>query len=95
MNHLNVQPNLGIPGERYRHAYMPGDRFYEMLIDGHRGLDDEQSELMNARLILLLANHIGDLRVLQEAVTAARGGVEKDALAAAGVEKAAAAPAKE
>lgn len=68
MNHLNVQPNLGVPGERYRHAYMPGDRFYEMLIDGHRGLGDEQSELMNARLVLLLANHIGDRQVLAEAI---------------------------
>ena len=46
-----------------------------MLIDGHRGLTDEQSELMNARLVLLLANHIGDLRVLHEAIAAARGGV--------------------
>jgi len=71
--HLNTQPNFGLPGERYRHAYMPGDQFYEMLIDGHRGLADEQSELMNARLLLLLANHIGDLRVLQQAITAARG----------------------
>ena len=76
--HLNVQPNLGVPGERYRHAYMPGDRFYEMLIEGHRGLSDEQSELMNARLVLLLANHIGDLRVLQEAIAAARGGVDQE-----------------
>ena len=77
MNHLNIQPNLGFPGERYRHAYMPGDQFYELLIEGHRGLSDEQSELMNARLILLLANHIGDLRVLQEAIDLARGGAEK------------------
>ncbi|MBL8345244.1 MAG: DUF2783 domain-containing protein [Rubrivivax sp.] len=77
MNHLNIQPNLGVPGERYRHAYMPGDRFYEMLIEGHRGLSDEQSELMNARLVLLLANHVGDLRVLQEAIDLARGGAEK------------------
>lgn len=79
MNHLNVQPNLGIPGERYRHAYMPGDRFYEMLIEGHRGLTDAQSELMNARLVLLLANHIGDLRVLQEAITLARAGAAAQA----------------
>ncbi|MBK9135103.1 MAG: DUF2783 domain-containing protein [Betaproteobacteria bacterium] len=76
MNHLNVQPNLGVPGERYRHAYMPGDRFYERLIEGHRGLTDEQSELMNARLVLLLANHIGDLRVIEEAIALARRGVE-------------------
>jgi hypothetical protein len=77
MSHLNIQPNLGIPGERYRHAYMPGDQFYEMLIEGHRGLSDEESELMNARLILLLANHIGDLRVLQDAVQLARRGAAK------------------
>jgi hypothetical protein len=75
MKRLNLQPNFGIPGERYRHAYMPGDHFYEMLIEGHRGLSDEQSELMNARLVLLLANHIGDLRVLEEAIAAARLGV--------------------
>ena len=81
MKHLNIQPNIGIPGERYRHAYMPGDRFYEMLIEGHRGLSVEQSELMNARLILLLANHIGDLRVLEEALTAARGGIASEAAA--------------
>lgn len=75
MTFLNTDPNLGVPGARYRHAYMPGDNFYEMLIDGHRGLSDEQSELMNARLVLLLANHIGDLRVLNEAIQLARSGV--------------------
>jgi hypothetical protein len=42
------------------------------LIDAHNGLSDEQSEAFNARLILLLANHIGDLRVLREALQAAR-----------------------
>ena len=73
MKHLNIQPNFGLPGVRYRHAYEPGDRFYDLLIEGHRGLTDERSELMNARLVLLLANHIGDLRVLEEAITAARG----------------------
>ncbi len=76
MKHLNTQPNIGLPGARYRHAYMPGDEFYEMLIEGHRGLGDEASELMNARLVLLLANHIGDLRVLREAIDAARAGIE-------------------
>ena len=75
MKHLNVQPNFGVPGERFRHAYEPGDAFYDLLIEGHHGLSDAQSELMNARLVLLLANHIGDLRVLQEAITAARSGV--------------------
>lgn len=76
MTHLNTQPNFGVPGVRERHAYGPGDAFYEMLIESHRGLDDETSELMNARLVLLLANHIGDLRVLREAIDAARAGLQ-------------------
>jgi hypothetical protein len=38
-------------------------------------LSDEQSELLNARLILLLANHIGDIGTLREALNAAREGV--------------------
>ncbi len=79
MTHLNTQPNFGVPGERHRHAYTPGDAFYEMLIEGHRGLSDEQSELMNARLVLLLANHVGDLRVLREAIEAARAGLPSTA----------------
>ena len=75
MPHLNSQPNFGIPGERFVRAHTPGDDFYEALIDTHRGLSDEQSQLVNARLVLLLANHIGDLRVLREALAAARSGV--------------------
>ena len=58
---LRLEPNLAAP-----------DDFYESLIDAHRGLDDEQSRLLNARLILLLANHIGDLDVLREAMRLAR-----------------------
>lgn len=76
MEHLNTQPNFGIPGERFARAFTPGDDFYEALIETHRGLSDEQSELVNARLVLLLANHIGDLRVLREALAAARAGVQ-------------------
>jgi len=75
MKHLNTQPNFGVPGERHRHAYTPGDDFYDLLIVGHQGLSDEQSEALNVRLVLLLANHIGDLRVLREAIAAARAGV--------------------
>jgi hypothetical protein len=44
------------------------DDFYEMLVELHRDLSDEQSEMVNARLILLLANHIGDMDVLREAM---------------------------
>lgn len=76
---LNTQPNFGTPGTRARHAYSPGDEFYDALIEAHRGLSDEQSELMQARLVLLLANHIGDLEVLKQAITLARRGVEPQA----------------
>ncbi len=48
------------------------DSFYEQLLDAHQGLSSAQSELFNARLILLLANQIGDVRVLQECLSAAR-----------------------
>ena len=72
---LNLQPNLAEPGKRYRHAFSPGDDFYEALIDAHRELSDEQSEMLNARLILLLANHVGDIAVLREALKLAREGV--------------------
>ncbi|KQT09772.1 DUF2783 domain-containing protein [Ramlibacter sp. Leaf400] len=47
------------------------DGFYEQLLDAHQGLDREQSELLNARLILLLANQVGDAQVLRECVRAA------------------------
>ncbi|HRO35720.1 DUF2783 domain-containing protein [Thauera sp.] len=72
---LNTQPNLFEPGKRYFRAFSPGDDFYEALIETHRDLGDEQSEMVNARLILLLANHIGDISVLREAMKLAREGV--------------------
>lgn len=71
---LNVQPNLHEPGKRYFRTFTPGDDFYEALIETHRDLSDEQSEMVNARLILLLANHIGDISVLREALAIARDG---------------------
>lgn len=73
--YLNLQPNFGLPGQRFVRDFTPGDDFYEALIQTHQGLSDEQSQLVNARLVLLLANHIGDLRVLREALAAARQGV--------------------
>ncbi|MFM2347967.1 MAG: hypothetical protein RL654_2720 [Pseudomonadota bacterium] len=75
MNTLITHPHFGEPGRRDRHAFSPGDDFYEALIETHRDLDDERSQMLNARLVLLLANHIGDLRVLREALAAARQGV--------------------
>ncbi|MBI2772099.1 MAG: DUF2783 domain-containing protein [Burkholderiales bacterium] len=47
------------------------DTFYEQLLDAHQGLSAEESQLLNARLILLLANQVGDARVLGECVAAA------------------------
>lgn len=54
-------PNLSAP-----------DDFYEALINAHQDLTIDESQAFNARLVLLLANHIGDLAVLQEALQAAR-----------------------
>lgn len=65
---LITTPNLGAP-----------DDFYEALIDAHRDLPPAESHALNARLVLLLANHIGTLEVLNEALAAARA----DAVAAA------------
>ena len=48
------------------------DGFYEQLLDAHQGLSEEQSALLNARLILLLANQVGDAKVLKECVEAAK-----------------------
>jgi Protein of unknown function (DUF2783) len=69
---LRIDPNFHEPGRRFFRDFSPGDDFYEALIEAHNGLTDAQSEALNARLILLLANHIGDLRVLREALQAAR-----------------------
>jgi hypothetical protein len=48
------------------------DAFYECLLDAHQGLSRDQAELLNARLILILANQIGDSAVLQACIAAAR-----------------------
>ncbi len=54
------------------------DDFYEALIDAHRDLNDAESHALNARLVLLLANHIGSLDVLQQAMHVARGTPRQD-----------------
>ncbi|MNU37818.1 hypothetical protein D3C71_264760 [compost metagenome] len=51
------------------------DDFYEALIDAHQGLSNEQSQELNAALILLLANHLGDVALLKEALGQARASV--------------------
>ena len=54
------------------------DGFYETLIAAHEGLSDEQSNLLNARLVLLLANQVGDLATLRACLAAARAGLEAE-----------------
>ena len=61
MTQLNIEANL-----------TSADDFYEALIDAHRDLTFAQSHLMNAKLVLLLANHIGDLDVLKDAMQRAK-----------------------
>lgn len=71
---LNLEPNFHEDGRRYFRDFSPGDDFYAMLIDAHRDLSDQESAALNARLILILSNHIGDLALLREALQAARAG---------------------
>ena len=58
---LNTESNMTAP-----------DDFYESLIALHRDLTENESALVNAKLILLLANHIGDTEVIAAAMAAAR-----------------------
>ncbi|MEO6032967.1 MAG: DUF2783 domain-containing protein [Burkholderiaceae bacterium] len=67
---LNTEPHLESP-----------DDFYEALIDAHRDLDAAQSQMLNAKLVLLLANHIGTLAVLKEALAAARASMRSQDVA--------------
>jgi hypothetical protein len=55
------------------------DDFYEALIDAHRDLKLERSHELNAKLVLLLANHIGHQEVLIAALTAARDNLKEPA----------------
>jgi anthranilate phosphoribosyltransferase len=59
---LNTQPNIASP-----------DDFYQALIEAHAGMSEQESAALNARLILLLANQVGDLETLKEAIATARG----------------------
>ena len=58
---LSLTPNIPDP-----------DGFYDELLRAHHGLSDEESAAFNARLILVLANQIGDRAVLREALNAAK-----------------------
>ena len=61
MTALDTSPRLADP-----------DALFALLLEAHRSLDAEASRRLDARLVLLLANHIGDMAVLREAIAAAR-----------------------
>ena len=56
------------------------DEFYEALLGAHSDLSPAQSEALNARLVLLMANHIGDLSVLREAMKLGRSSIVTDSM---------------
>lgn len=66
--------------------FQDADTFYEQLLDAHQGLSREASEALNARLILILANQIGDARVLAECIAAASEAAPAPARSPGGVE---------
>jgi len=72
MSTLNTQANFHDSGSSVRGDFEPGDDFCEALMDAHQGLSEDQSHLLNARLILVMANHIGDLVVLKQAIQLAK-----------------------
>ena len=53
------------------------DGLYAAIIEAHAGLSDADSAALNVRLVLLLANHIGDETVLREALEVARKSIGK------------------
>ena len=60
---LTLTPNIPDP-----------DGFYAELLDAHEGLSEAESHALNARLVLVLCNHVGDRAILTEALAAARQG---------------------
>jgi hypothetical protein len=61
MSSLNLESNLANP-----------DAAYEALVEAHRGISEAESAALNARLVLILSNHVGDLAVLKEAIALAK-----------------------
>jgi len=62
LKHLRTDPRIADP-----------DEFYAALTEAHRDLDVAASRKLDAKLILLLANHVGEVTVLFEALEIARG----------------------
>ncbi|MEY4284488.1 MAG: DUF2783 domain-containing protein [Betaproteobacteria bacterium] len=72
MPSLELDPHFHSREPALYGPFSAGDAFYEALMKAHQGLSHEQSDLFNAKLILLLANHVGDVQVLEQAIALAR-----------------------
>ena len=64
---LNIEFNLG----------PESDALFNDLMKAHEGLDREQSEQLNAGLILILMNHIGEPKVIRAAISRARAALDR------------------
>jgi hypothetical protein len=71
---LTISPNLSQP-----------DDAYALILSAHDGLSETESAMLNARLILILTNHIGDVAVLAEALRLSRDPAAASALAATSI----------
>lgn len=67
MTELVTRPNIAAP-----------DEIYAELIAAHEGLGKQESDAYNARLILILMNHVGDAEILRQALAAATATTSKD-----------------
>lgn len=62
-----------------RSNFAKPDDAFRLVVEAHRGLSEEASSALDAALVLVLANHIGDIDVLREAIALARRGAGIDA----------------
>lgn len=67
MHILELEPHIARP-----------DDFYEALIAAHHGLDETASMRLNAKLVLILANQVGDMGILKQAIQLAQSEPAKE-----------------
>lgn len=69
---LNIEPNFHDPDQVALWPYAAGDEFYESLVESLRGKDPQHALEFLSRIVLVLANHVGDMTVLREAIGVAQ-----------------------
>ena len=75
---LQLEPNFRDPENPSPYPHMAADAFYAELLAAHDGLNAQGSAMLETKLILLLSNHVGDLRLLRQALRLARQDVEME-----------------